>query len=166
MATRLKKMRLTSVDLVPAGANQEADICLYKSADPAEAAEQPTEGEKNIFKRFISWLRENPAEAAPAGDTPVAKDYTTFNAINANRESNEKLWRYTDALTQSIRSIQEDNDLDQDRKLQMMQQSLNEFNSAMEELFTVLSVAKDPNRPKVAKSSPDIIEIQEIQKKK
>lgn len=33
MATRLKKMQLTSVDLVPAGANQEADICLFKSID-------------------------------------------------------------------------------------------------------------------------------------
>lgn len=33
MATKLKKMLLTSVDLVPAGANQEADICLYKSID-------------------------------------------------------------------------------------------------------------------------------------
>lgn len=34
MATKLKKMRLTSVDLVRAGANQKADICLYKSANP------------------------------------------------------------------------------------------------------------------------------------
>lgn len=34
MATKLKKMRLTSVDLVRAGANQQADICLYKSAEP------------------------------------------------------------------------------------------------------------------------------------
>ncbi|MGN0999681.1 MAG: hypothetical protein ACI4PO_09035 [Faecousia sp.] len=33
MATKLKNMRLTSVDLVPAGANQEADICLYKGLD-------------------------------------------------------------------------------------------------------------------------------------
>lgn len=33
MATKLKNMQLTSVDMVPAGANQEADICLYKSLD-------------------------------------------------------------------------------------------------------------------------------------
>lgn len=33
VATKLKKMRLTSVDLVRAGANPKADICLYKSAD-------------------------------------------------------------------------------------------------------------------------------------
>lgn len=41
MATRLRKMRLTSVDLVPRGANQEADICLYKSLDGPPAQEQP-----------------------------------------------------------------------------------------------------------------------------
>ncbi len=34
MANKLKNLRLTSVDLVEAGANQEADICLYKSLDP------------------------------------------------------------------------------------------------------------------------------------
>ncbi len=34
MATKLRNMRLTSVDLVRAGANQEADICLFKSANP------------------------------------------------------------------------------------------------------------------------------------
>ncbi len=33
MATKLKNMRLTSVDLVRRGANQEADICLFKSLD-------------------------------------------------------------------------------------------------------------------------------------
>ena len=31
MATKLKNLRLTSVDLVRAGANQEADISLFKS---------------------------------------------------------------------------------------------------------------------------------------
>lgn len=43
MATKLKNMRLTSVDLVPAGANQEADICLYKSLDGSPGDLTPTE---------------------------------------------------------------------------------------------------------------------------
>jgi hypothetical protein len=38
MATKLKKMHLTSVDLVRAGANQEADICLFKSAGEKQDA--------------------------------------------------------------------------------------------------------------------------------
>lgn len=32
MATKLKNLKLTSVDLVRAGANQEAEICIFKSA--------------------------------------------------------------------------------------------------------------------------------------
>ena len=46
MATKLKNMRLTSVDLVPAGANQEADICLFKSLDGVPAEKPPTEASK------------------------------------------------------------------------------------------------------------------------
>ena len=34
MANKLKNIILTSVDLVRAGANQQADICLFKSAEP------------------------------------------------------------------------------------------------------------------------------------
>ena len=42
MLTKLKNLMLSSVDLVRRGANQEADICLFKSADEPEAtAETP-----------------------------------------------------------------------------------------------------------------------------
>lgn len=41
MATLLKNMKLTSVDLVGRGANQEADICLFKGMD-VDHAEEPT----------------------------------------------------------------------------------------------------------------------------
>lgn len=51
MATKLKNMRLTSVDLVRAGANQEADICLYKSLDGAPADNPP---KANVATRTIS----------------------------------------------------------------------------------------------------------------
>ena len=47
MATKLKNMRLTSVDLVKSGANQKADICLFKSAEE----EQPDP--ENIYKSAI-----------------------------------------------------------------------------------------------------------------
>lgn len=49
MATKLKNMRLTSVDLVPCGANQEADICLFKSLDgePEDATLTRTIGKED-----------------------------------------------------------------------------------------------------------------------
>ena len=53
MAQKLKNMELTSVDLVRAGANQEADICLFKSLNgqpPEEPKEQPPAGLRTIGK--------------------------------------------------------------------------------------------------------------------
>ena len=52
MAQRLKKMELTSVDLVRAGANQEADICLFKSLDgqPSEDSEKALANSRTIGK--------------------------------------------------------------------------------------------------------------------
>ena len=41
MATKLRELRLTSVDLVRSGANQEADICLYKSMGSQEPDPPP-----------------------------------------------------------------------------------------------------------------------------
>lgn len=140
MATKLKNMRLTSVDLVRNGANQEADICLFKSADPNEDPVQPTTEEKNIFKRFIHWFRENHAEAdgEPVDPENVEKDYSTFDSLTASRENNEKLWQYTNALTESIQSIMRDQDLDKDQKYQLMAQSLDQFDEAMDKLIEAL----------------------------
>lgn len=46
MANKLKNLRLTSVDLVRRGANQEADICLYKSLDGNPTKTSPVEAPK------------------------------------------------------------------------------------------------------------------------
>ncbi len=46
MATLLKNMKLTSVDLVGRGANQEADICLFKGLDADPTVDPNTEGFK------------------------------------------------------------------------------------------------------------------------
>lgn len=54
MANRLKNLRLTSVDLVKAGANQEADICLYKSVEPQT---EPA-GFDNIEEEFFDEIEE------------------------------------------------------------------------------------------------------------
>lgn len=46
MATKLKNMRLTSVDLVRRGANQEADICIVKGLDGAPEEDPHVEAPK------------------------------------------------------------------------------------------------------------------------
>lgn len=52
MATKLKKIQLTSVDLVRAGANQEADICLFKSAAPLDQSQKENPVSKSDPNRF------------------------------------------------------------------------------------------------------------------
>lgn len=53
MATKLKKMHLTSVDLVRAGANQEADICLYKSAESETPGKTISKSDPNRFDHIV-----------------------------------------------------------------------------------------------------------------
>lgn len=124
MATKLKKMRLTSVDLVRAGANQEADICLFKSADPPEVAEQPTEAETNIFKRFLAWIRENPAEAEnePHSHIEKAEDQPDLEYL------------YKSALAESLQSIMADETLTEIEKKSMTEESLRQYADKIQEL--------------------------------
>ena len=123
MATKLKKMKLTSVDLVRAGANQEADICLYKSADPQEAAEGPTEDEKSIFKRFLAFIRGTPTKAENEPHSPVEKAEEPADIESI----------YKSALAESIHSIYTDDSLTEIEKKAMAEQSIGEFQERMKE---------------------------------
>lgn len=129
MATKLKNMQLTSVDLVRAGANQEADICLFKSADPAEAAGSPTEGETNILKRFLSWLRENPTAAASEPQTAQEDE------IEKADEPDDIVDLYKSAITESLQSIVADDSLSVDEKNAMIEKSIGQYHDAMVDLL-------------------------------
>ena len=168
MANKLKNLNLTSVDLVRRGANQEADICLFKSDLPQDGENPPSEHEKNIFKQFINWLRKNHTEDDSTPSDTIEKDYSTFDSLNANRENQEKLWQYTSSLTESIRTIVDDNSLDSAQKLEFMKMSLGQFDKAMEKLFaslcTMNPVKNDVPNAVVKSDSPDRFDvIQEIQ---
>lgn len=154
MPNKLKDMELSSVDMCRRGANQEAFFRLFKSATP----------DTNIFKRFLNWLRENPDEIP---EDTIEKDYTTFDQINDNRESEDKLWRYADALTCSIRSIRDDNELSREEKADMMLTSLRQFDAAMGQLIDQLAgSAPRLDEPVMAKSAPKYDMIEEIDSKK
>lgn len=127
MATKLKNMKLTSVDLVRAGANQEADICLFKSADynpDNEPTDSPTERETNIFKRFLNWLRENPAEAEYEAQDPVEKA----------EEEVDLEYLYKSTLAESLHSIMSDDTLTDVEKKDMTEESLRQYADRIKEL--------------------------------
>lgn len=121
MANKLKNLQLTSVDLVRAGANQEADIMLHKSAAAPEATETPTEPEKNILKRFIDWLQKTPQEAE-------------IEAENTIEKADETAELYKDAITKSIQSIVSDETLTPEQKNTMIEKSLGQYHEKMAEI--------------------------------
>lgn len=125
MATKLKNMKLTSVDLVRAGANQEADICLFKSADHVEAAEEPSEDEKNIFKRFLDWIRKNATEAENEPQSHAEKQEESIDSLKD---------LYKSALAQSLDSIQKDDRLTDAEKKSMSEMSREQYNRKLKEL--------------------------------
>lgn len=144
MASKLKKLFLTSVDLVRAGANQKADICIHKSASPQEGQEGPKESEKGILKQFIDSFHKTPTEAQNEPQNTIEKDFSTFDQIDQNRDKREKLWRYTSALSESLISIMDDQGLHKEHKRELMQRSLAQFDNAMDDLIVTLCEEKKP----------------------
>jgi len=155
MATKLRKMHLTSVDLVRAGANQEADICLFKSADGQNDGQQAAQSEEELFKQFLDWKQEQATAGTSAANVEgVAKEYTTFKEIEQTRNANDRLWRYTDALNASLRSIQEDHDLSENEKSELMLASLDQFDEAMQLLIEDLCKVPEAQKPPDSKPEP------------
>ena len=130
MATKLKNMKLKSVDLVKAGANQEAHIRLHKSAEfgttSQEAPEAPTEAEKNIFKRFVGWLHETLTDFDYEPENPITK--------SDDPEIDDTANIYKSAIAESVHSILSDESLSAEEKSDMIEKSLDQYHEKMMEL--------------------------------
>lgn len=120
MATKLENMKLNSVDLVRAGANQEADIMLFKSDNP---------------------------------------------------EAQQKLGGFNDALTKAVQSIREDENLDEETRQDLLQETWEQFCAAVAEALGFEleeDLEQEPEQEledqvKVEKE-PELEEIEELQK--
>lgn len=113
----LKNMKLTSVDFVPKGANQHADIELFKSAPASPARE-------GFFKSLVDWL----TKGAPG----------TFEQTLSTEDMRGKLWQYSHALDDSFESILE-SDMSADEKKQMLRESLEQFRSAVDGMIEAVN---------------------------
>ena len=129
--TKLKDLKLISVDLVKQGANPDADICLFKSAE--DITKLPDD---RAMKKILSMLKKT--FASTDSEEKVIKDAITFGQIKNNREVREKLWQYLSALEESVRSITDDTELDNESKTALFESSLSQFNNTMKELFPLL----------------------------
>ena len=110
---KLKNMKLNSVDFVPKGANQHADIELFKSAPEVPARE-------GVFKSFVDWLTKGAPE--------------TFDQTKAQKRIREKLRQFSYALDDSFESILE-SDMGADDKKTMLRESLDQFRAAVDNMI-------------------------------
>lgn len=114
---KLKNMKLSSIDFVPKGANQHADIELFKSAPASPARE-------GFFKSLVDWL----TKGAPG----------TFEQTLSTEDMRGKLWQYSHALDDSFESILE-SDMSADEKKQMLRESLEQFRSAVDGMIEAVN---------------------------
>jgi len=173
MAFKLKDLKITKVDFVEAGANPEANILLFKSKDGAPGAkssEPPAAkgGEKSespVKKSFSAIAKAlGIAEDEHVGEAieEIAKGYeaATFGEKmdeQKRRRVTSEIWDVCYALEESLCSIICDDEVPEDEKPGMMEQSLNEFAEAVKELIPTWAQGKTTN--KIAKNEQSITPV-------
>jgi hypothetical protein len=95
----------------------------------------------------------------------LCKSLQTFGSLAMAAESRDKLYRYNDALMQSLYSILDDGDCDEAVKLETFNTTMEQYTAAMRELFPkLLSVQSDRPVRDIVKSDPsrydEIVEVE------
>lgn len=116
--TKLKKMKLNSVDFVRRGANPAADIAIFKSADYPDDPED--DKQQSFFKSIADGITNVLKKA-------FSEDYETVDLAKAESD----LTYFTDTLGESFSSIMKDDSLSQDERIGMISKSLSEFNDTI-----------------------------------
>lgn len=122
MATKLKGLEVGKVDFVDEGANQRADIKLLKGKNKAEETSDPEIG---LFKRFLNWISGEVQKSATTFDEQI-------NAVSMDAIRDE-IWSVCYALQNSLNSILCDPELDSSGKQSAMDTSIEQFATAMKE---------------------------------
>lgn len=120
MATKLENLDITSVDFVPRGANPKADIMITKN--------EKNDSLLDKLEKALAAILDKNHDAEP-----VEKDATTFSEMLTEQQVYsvlEEVRVTVYALTRSIESIL--TDTESSDKAFWMNQSLAEFNSAMQ----------------------------------
>lgn len=95
----------------------------------------------------------------------LQKSIQTFGSLAMAAESRDKMYRYQDALMQSLYSILEDCTCSKEEKLEAFNTTMEQYVSAMSELFPNLitgTAAKGDNKA-VVKTAADIFDcIEEV----
>lgn len=86
----------------------------------------------------------------------LTKSLQTFGSLAMAAESRDKMYRYNDALMQSLYSILNDCDCSEEKKLEAFNTTMDQYTAAMKELFPKLIVIKpDRQDAKVGKADDE-----------
>lgn len=153
MATKLKHLKVTSVDFVDEGANPDAHIRLYKRKDEAAAepgTEDPHSDGAGFFKRLSSSLAKmfGLAQEPESAEAEVQKNSASFDEAYGEAKERrvcDEVWDVCLALNQSFCSILGDGALDGEAARTAMLESLEEFNSVAKDSIEQWSAGKTAN---------------------
>lgn len=123
--TKLKKMKLNSVDFVRRGANPAADIALYKSYDGVP-------DEEDEKQSFFKSLTDSIAGAIKKAFTEEDDSVEYMDVAKAEHD----LTTFTDVLGESFSSIMKDDSLSQESRIEMVQKSTSEFIDTLDDYLS------------------------------
>ena len=139
MANKLKDLLVTKVDFVDAGANQEANVVLFKRKPEEAAAEkkqQATAG--GFFRSVVAAIAKSvgatEAQIDAAMEEIAKGDAVTFGDKMAQRQlrrTADEIWDFCYALEESLCSILRDQDVPAENKPTLMTQSCAEFTATV-----------------------------------
>ena len=150
MATKLKNLNVKKVDFVDEGANQQADIKLFKRRD---GEGEPSTQKEPALKRFIAAFAkmaglydEAMGEISQNSDVTVEKGNSqTFGEkmteVKRQKVADE-MWSICYALQSSLQSILYDDDLDGSTAQSMMEESISEFDGIIADAISSWSAGK------------------------
>lgn len=169
MATKLKNLKVKKVDFVNEGANPDAHICLTKKKDAVQSQGKNNEKERGVLHKLFSFIGkaaglrqdeiDNAVEEIEKGESMTFGE--KFNE-KQKRKISDEVWDMCDALQSSIWSIVNDEELDSAGAGSAMKQSLDEFQSVMNDCIKRWSEGKIAN---ISKREEDEMDIEFLKSK-
>lgn len=149
MATKLRNLSVKKVDFVDEGANQQADIKLFKRRGEGEPSQQKEPALKRFvtaFAKMAGLYEEAMGEIAENADVTIEKGNSqTFGEkmteVKRQKVADE-MWSICYALQSSLQSILYDDDLDGATAQSMMEKSVSEFDEIIGEAISSWSAGK------------------------
>lgn len=168
MPSKLKDLKVTKVDFVDAGANQKANILLYKNkegtpadTEKAESSTTPETKPDNILKRVLRTVAKVLGiEDEKTIDTAMenlqkSKDAESFDDKMEEatmRVITSQIWDVCYALEESLCSVILDDEIPWGNKAGYMEQSLTQFNMAVSGMIAIWASGKTAENEKIAKA--------------